>query len=363
MSKDYYKIIGVDKKATPDEIKKAFRKKAHEHHPDKGNGNADKFKELNEAYQILGNAEKRKQYDQFGTTFNGAGGGAQGGVNWNDFAGGFNTGGTRVDIDDLGDIFGDFFGGGRSRSRSQRTSRGSDIEARFTISFEEAVFGAEKVIELSKYVICSRCQGNGAELGASINTCTKCQGTGQIQTTQQTFFGAFRSIATCPDCEGQGKTASQKCTKCYGQGRHKENERIKIKIPKGIDNNETIKLSGKGEAGEKGSYSGDLYIHIQVIPSKEFKREGYNIYSNNLIPFSLATLGGKTKVKTLHGEISLKIPTGTSSGKEFVLKSKGVPKLRGRGTGDHYVKVKVAVPKTLNREQKKLLNQLEREGL
>ncbi|MBT3689914.1 molecular chaperone DnaJ [bacterium] len=358
MSKDYYSILGVDKKATQDDIKKAFRKKAHEHHPDKGNGNADKFKELNEAYQVLGKPEKRQQYDQFGSNFNGAQG-PQG------FSGGFNTGGTRVNVDDLGDIFGDIFGGGfgRGRTQSRRPSRGADIEARLSISFEEAVFGVEKVIDLSKYVLCTKCSGNGAEPGASIDTCKKCQGSGQIQITRQTIFGAFPSVATCPECQGAGKIPSKRCTKCHGEGRHKEKETINIKIPKGIDNNETIRLSGKGEVGEKGSISGDLYIHIQVSASRLFQREGYNVYSEKLIPFSIFTLGGKTKIRTVHGDVNLKIPAGTTAGKEFVLKGKGVPKLRGRGTGDHFVKVNVAIPKSLNKKQKKLLNEIDKEGI
>ena len=225
MSKDYYRTLGVEKGASQDDIKKAFRKKAHEHHPDKGNGNADKFKEVNEAYQVLGNAEKKKQYDQFGTTFEGMGG--QAGFNWSDFArqggggAGFRTGGI-----DLGDIFGDFFGGGGSSPRAN--TRGLDIEANLNIDFKEAVFGAEKVLDISKLVTCSKCNGQGNEPGTKIDTCKTCKGTGQVTATQQTFFGAFRSVNACTDCQGQGKVATKKCSQCHGQGTVKDKERIKV---------------------------------------------------------------------------------------------------------------------------------------
>ncbi|MBU1036964.1 molecular chaperone DnaJ [Patescibacteria group bacterium] len=380
MSKDYYKVLGVDKSASPNEIKGAFRRLAHQYHPDKnGSGDEAKFKEINEAYQVLGNTERRKQYDQFGSTFDGSGFSAQGaapaggqgpasGWNWSDFAnqaGGFRTSGMNFDFEDLGDIFGDIFSNTARRSSSRRTRyrKGSDIEANLTIDFEEAVFGVEKVLDINKTVVCENCKGNGAEPGSKIETCKNCGGSGQVVTTQQTFFGAFRSNTVCSSCEGEGKVASHKCGKCHGKGVLGGKERVKIKIPAGINNNETIKLSGKGEAGEKGTVSGDLYINIRVRSSMEFKREGYDIYSAKTISFSQAALGDKIRVKTLHGEVNLKIPAGTKAGQEFKLRDKGVSKLRGRGRGDQLVKVEVEVPNHLNSRQKKLLEELASEGL
>ena len=369
MPKDYYSLLGIDKKASQDEIKKAFRKKAHEHHPDKGNGSDAKFKEVNEAYQTLGNKEKRAQYDQFGTTFDSAGmGGGQGGFNWQDFAKqyggqqrGYQTNANFEGID-LGDIFGDLFGGGRRSSRSRSASGGEDIQIQMTIDFREAVFGAEKIISLDKQDSCDKCSGKGYESQTKIITCPQCNGSGQIQQTQRTIFGVFSSASVCPTCKGEGKKPEQYCSKCYGEGRVKTKKEIKITIPAGIDTGQTIKISEQGNAGVKGSVSGDLYISFNIKPDKEFTRENYNILSKTEINISQASLGDKIEINTLDGLVNLKIPAGTQSGKIFILKNKGVPVLNSQGRrGDHQVEVVVKIPTKLSRKQKKLLEELKDE--
>lgn len=361
MNKDYYKILGVDKGASEEEIKKAFRKLAHEHHPDKTNGNADKFKEINEAYQVLGNKEKRAQYDQFGSTFSGGGFG-------NGFGGqgGFSSQGFNINMDDLGDIlggFGDIFGFGGGRSGARRSKRGRDLEISLELDFKEAVFGAEKIIKLNKAVRCEHCAGSGNEPGAKVETCAVCGGSGRVVNVQRTMFGQMQVQSTCSACAGEGKIASEHCAKCRGRGVVVEPSELKVKIPAGVDAGETIRLSGQGEAGEKGAAAGDLYLRIKVKPHPSFQREGYNILSQLTIGFSEAALGAKKDVKTLEGEVALKIPAGTEAGQIFVLKGKGVPRLHSRGVGDQLVEIKIAVPKNLSRQQKKLLEDLNQEGL
>lgn len=366
MSKDYYKILGVEKNATEDQIKKAFRKLAHEHHPDKSNGKDDKFKEINEAYQVLGNKEKRKQYDQFGSAgFNpgsGFGGGAYNG-NWQDFSqgfGGFNGQNVNFDFGDLGDIFGDLFGGGRSRSTKKKSNKGADIEVLIEISFKEAVFGVEKTINLKKNIRCEKCDGTG---GKDRKTCPKCNGTGQIHVQQNTFFGSFASVQECPNCEGIGEVIKETCPKCNGKGYHEGSESIKIKIPAGIDNGQSLRLQGKGEPGIKSGASGDLYVRIKILDSNEFERDGYNIKSTIKLKYSQLIMGDKVNVNTVDGIVKLKIPAMTSSGKVFILKDKGVPKLNSRGRGNHYVKVILDIPNSLTHEQKKLIDELSKKGL
>jgi len=369
MAKDYYNILGVDKSASQDEVKKAYRKLAHQYHPDKKGGDEAKFKEVNEAYQAIGNPEKRKQYDQFGQTFSGAGA-SQGGFSWQDFAqssgaGGPFGGGSRqqnveFDMGDIGDIFGDLFGFGRSAGsrRAQRAARGNDIESTMTIEFRDAVFGAEKLIDLYKQSTCSHCSGNGAEPGTKIETCKTCGGKGQVEQVQRTILGAMRSVGVCPECRGEGQKASTKCKKCRGEGRVKESEKMKVKIPAGIADGETIRLSGKGEAGIKSSAAGDLFIIIRVKPDPQFNREGDNIISEVDISFSQAALGDKIPINTLDGDVNLKIPSGTQSGKVFSLSGKGVPHLRTRGRGDHLVTINVVTPSRLSKKQKQLLEEL-----
>lgn len=356
MSKDYYKVLGVNKDANQEDIKKAFRKLAHEHHPDKKSGNAEKFKEINEAYQVLGNEQKRKQYDQFGSSGSNFGsGGFYGG---NPF-GGYSQGNVNVDFDDigdLGDIFSSFFGGGRNSST--RVKRGSDLEIEMTIDFEEAVFGTSKKIDLSKKIICSICDGTGAEPGSKIITCDTCRGSGRVTRMQQTILGNFQTQTVCPDCHGEGKKTEKRCHKCRGEGSIHGSEKIEIKIPSGIDDGQKIRLSGKGGAIGGGT-PGDLYINIRIRPNKKFIRKNFDIFSTIQISVKQAVLGDKVTVNTVDGLVTLKIPEGTQSGTQFKLRDKGVGILNGHGRGDHIVEVKVNIPKGLNRQQRKLIEQLD----
>jgi molecular chaperone DnaJ len=359
MAKDYYDILGVSKSASSEEIKSAFRKKAHEHHPDKG-GDAEKFKELNEAYQVLGNAEKRQRYDQFGSAaFNG---GASGGANWGGFSGFQNGGGFgNMDFEDLGDIFGgfgDIFGFGGGRQTSKRSTRGHDMEMALSLDFMEAAFGLEKEISFSKNATCSHCHGNGAEPGAKVETCKTCNGSGRVNKIQRTILGNIQVPATCTACEGEGKIYSQKCTKCHGSGVHRDTVKIKVKIPAGINDGESIRLSGQGEAGEKGALSGDLYLRIKLQNHKKFRRDGYDIRTEEHISIKQAILGDKIDVETIHGVVKLKIPEGTQSGTIFKLKEKGVTKLHNRGIGDQYIKIVVKIPSSVNKKQRQLLDEL-----
>jgi len=364
MGKDYYKILGVEKNANADEIKKAFRKLAHQYHPDKKGGDEAKFKEINEAYQVLSDEKKRAQYDQFGSAFeHGQAGGGFSGFS------GFNNGGFNINMDDLGDMFGGFgdifgFGGGRGRGQS-KARRGNDIETTLTIEFNEAVFGAEKEVSLRKIVTCDKCQGSGAEPGAKIETCKTCNGRGQVNRVQQTIFGQVQMQSACPDCGGEGKKHSQNCTKCAGRGVVEDIVNLKIKIPAGIDNGESIRLTGQGEAGVKGGQAGNLYIKIRVKEDKRFQRNGFDIVSRAEINFTQAGLGDKIEVETVDGKVDLKIPEGTQSGTVFKLKGKGVPLLNARGIwsgenkrGDHLVEVIVVTPKSLSRKQREVLREL-----
>ncbi len=359
MAKDYYKILGVSRDASQEEIKRAFRELAHKYHPDKQGGSAEKFKEINEAYQVLGNPEKRQQYDQFGTTFEQAQsqGGFSGFEGFRDFSGFAN--GFDFDFSDLGEMFGfgDIFGGGRKKTR---VSRGRDIEVEMEINFREAVFGAEKILELHKPSVCENCGGSGNDPKSKIVTCETCGGSGRVQQVQRTFFGSFQAVTTCPICRGEGKKAERECSECRGSGAVRAFKKIKIKIPAGIDNGETIKLSGEGEAGKRGGKPGDLFITFHVKPDKEFRRRGNDILSKVGINFTQAALGDKIEVETLDGKVKLTIPAGTQSGQIFRLKGKGVPSLRGYGRGDHLVEVAVITPTRLTKRQRELLEELSR---
>jgi len=360
MSKDYYDLLGVSKTASAEEIKTAFRKKAHEHHPDKG-GDAEKFKELNEAYQVLGNAEKRQRYDQSGSAaFNGGGnyGGSGQGFSGFQNGGGFGN----MDFEDLGDIFGgfgDIFGFGGSRQTSKRQSRGRDMEMALSLDFMSAAFGIEKEISFSKNITCDRCHGKGAEPGTKVDTCTTCGGSGQISKIQRTILGNIQVPSTCPSCHGEGKIYSQKCTKCNGNGIHREAVKITVRIPAGISDGESIRLTGQGEAGEKGAPAGDLYLRIKLQAHKKFVRENYDIRTEEKISIKQAVLGDKIDVETIHGTLKLKIPEGTQSGTVFKLKEKGITKLHNRGIGDQYIKIIVKIPSGINKKQKQLLEELD----
>jgi len=364
MSKNYYDILGVSKTASVEEIKRAFRKLAHQHHPDKSNGDEAKFKEANEAYQVLGNSEKRKQYDQFGQTFDRAGGGSAGFGGATDFSGFADVfrsgnGGVNFGFDDLGDIVGDIFGfGGGRNQQSSRQARGRDMEIEMAIDFKEAIFGTEKEIELDKNVVCSKCKGNGAEPGAKIETCKTCNGKGQVTRIQRTILGSIQTAIVCPDCQGQGKVSSQKCDRCDGQGIVRDRVKIKFKIPAGIDNGQSIRLNGKGEETALGNRSGDLYITFRVREDKKFVRDGSNILTKEKVSFSQAALGDKIEVETVDGLVNLKIPAGSQNGKVFKLSNRGVLNPRAGSRGNHLVEIIVITPQKLTKKQKDLFEEL-----
>lgn len=361
MGKDYYKILGIDKNASKDEIKKAFRKSAHQYHPDKGGGDEEKFKEINEAYQVLSDDKKRSQYDQFGSSFEQAqaGGGFSGFNGFRDFSGFSN--GFNINMEDLSDIFeGAFgFGGGKKRRASYGSQRGADMEVMIEIEFKEAIFGVEKEIDLEKIITCDRCSGNGAEPGTKIEACPTCKGTGQVKHAQRTIFGTFQTVTTCPECNGLGKRPGKVCAKCGGAGVVQGMKRIKVKVPAGIDSGEVIKISGQGEAGTNGGSTGDLFLKIRVKASNKFERKGYDIYTKEYVTFKQVALGDKISVQTVDDGVKLKIPEGTQTGTMFKLKGKGVQKLRGFGRGDHFVEVIARTPENLTRAQKKAIEELD----
>lgn len=364
MGKDYYKILGVDKSASSEDIKRAFRKLAHQYHPDKANGDEAKFKEINEAYQVIGNEEKRKQYDQFGSTFDQQGG-FGGGANWEDFMkyarngnGGF--GGANFDFGgvDLGDIFGDLFGFGGG-GRSKKKNRGEDIEMDVKLEFSEAAFGVKKEFELYKTVKCDHCKGNLAEPGTPIKTCSACGGSGVVVRLQRTFLGSFQTQSVCGECKGEGKIPEKKCTKCGGVGIIKNKEKVSVDIPAGIDNGATLRVGGAGNAGNYGGSNGDLYVRVRVIPDERFQRFGDDILHKEKIDFTQAILGTKIDVDTLDGAVELKIPDGTQPNTRFRLKNKGIPHLNSSGRGDMFVEVEVVIPKSISRKQRKLLEEFD----
>ncbi len=357
MAKDFYDTLGISKGASDDEIKKAYRKLAHKYHPDKAGGDEKKFKEINEAYQTLSDKTKRAQYDQFGQTFGSGGQGgfggfsSQGGFDFSGFQGGFSG-----DFGEgFGDIFSDIFGGGRSRSQKQP---GNDVQVDVEISFEEMVNGADRDINLYLKTECDVCHGTGGEPGAKEETCLTCKGSGKVQQTVRSMFGSFAQVSTCPTCQGSGKTYSKKCHKCGGDGRIKQEKKINIKIPAGIDSGQTISIRGAGEAGEKGAPNGNLYVNVHVRPHREFQRKNNDILSSQHVSFAQAVLGDKIPIKTIEGQVTMKVPSGTQSGETFRIKGKGVPVLQGSSRGDHLVKIVVDVPRKLSRQQKKLVEQL-----
>lgn len=355
MSKDYYNILGVGKSASAAEIKTAFRKKAHQYHPDKG-GDAEKFKEINEAYQVLSSPEKRQQYDQFGSNFQNGQAGGFGGFGGQGFGQGVN-----INMDDLGDIFGGFgdIFGGFSSGRSRRASKGQDLVLDIKISFKEAAFGTEKEISYPRVGVCSECQGSGAAAGTKVNTCSTCHGSGRVTRIQRTILGNIQSQAPCSDCHGEGKIPEKKCSHCQGTGRARVEEKFTIKIPGGIDSGESIRIAGRGEVSEKGVPAGDLLVRVKVISDRRLARDGDDVRSVEEIDVKTAILGGKIEVETLDGSFDLKIPEGTQPNTIFRIKEKGITHLRGRGRGDHFVEVKVVVPKSVGRKAKKALEELE----
>lgn len=353
MAQDYYDILGVRKSASPDDIKRAFRKLAHQHHPDKSGGDAERFKQVNEAYQTLSDPAKRQRYDQFGAAGVNMGGGPN--INWNDFQrAGADFGGAG--FGDLGEMFGDLFGFGRRGSG--RSARGGDVEVELSIDFNEAVFGTEKFLELAGPHVCDVCGGDGAEPGAGLVSCTTCKGTGVIEQIQQTILGSIRGQSVCQSCGGSGQQPKVKCKTCRGTGQVKSKRNLKITIPAGIDNGQSIRLRGQGEPGPRGFESGDLYVRLRVRPDQMFRRDGFDLLSRRIISISQATLGGRVNVKTIDGDVELEIPSGTQSGKLIRLSGKGVPHLGSRERGDLLVEVVVHIPEKLTKEQRRLLEQL-----
>ncbi len=366
MSKDYYKILGVEKNASTDEIKKAFKKLAMQHHPDRPGGNEAKFKEVNEAYQVLSDQSKRQKYDQFGSDFEQQGG-FGGGAGWEDFmraARGQGGGGFEFNFGggDFGDIFGDLFGGGgRGRPRQGGQTRGRDIQVDVELDFKEAAFGVERVINLRKQSKCDVCNGSGGEPGSKMDSCGECKGQGQVVQVQRTFLGAMQTVVTCATCHGRGQTHSKKCKHCSGHGVLAKSTTNKVKIPAGIDNGQSIRVSGHGEAAPHGGQSGDLYVQVHVKPSQQFERDGSDVYTTAEINFPQAVLGDHIGVETIDGTVKVVVPEGTESGQLIRLRGKGIQHLSGSGRGDHYVRVKINVPRKVNKNAKKLLEDLKKE--
>lgn len=348
-NKDYYASLGLQKGASDEEIKKAFRKLAIKYHPDKNQGNKeaeDKFKEINEAYQVLSDPEKKARYDQFGTAdFDGSGFGS-GGFGGFDFS----------DMGGFGDIFDSFFGGGGGSSRRRNgPQRGADLEYTVNLTFEEAIFGVEKEISINRSETCDSCKGSGAKTGTSAKTCPTCNGQGQVRVQRQTPLGSFVSTSTCSTCGGSGKVIDDPCTTCHGKGNVRKNRKITVNIPAGVDTGNVMPLRGQGDHGTNDGSPGDLYVRINVASSKKFTRKGNDIYIDTHISMGKAALGTEITVATVDGDVKYTIPAGTQSGTLFRLKGKGVPRVNSSGRGDQYVKVIVDIPKNLNDKQKDAL--------
>src|SRR3989338_1735084 len=363
MAKDYYNTLGVDKAASAEEIKKAFYKLAHKHHPDKTGGDAQKFKEINEAYQVLSDEKKRTAYDRFGSDFVGAsqgGGAGSGGFDFSGFSGFGDFSGGSVEFD-LGDIFGDFFGGGAKKKEKRR--KGEDIHIYATIELAEAAFGASRTVTLRKTVLCKSCGGSGGDAGSGTKKCGSCDGKGRVIKVQATILGQFQTTAMCQSCGGDGTVPNKPCKTCKGHGIERDQRNITFSIPPGIDDGQMVRITGEGEAVGKG-VSGDLYVTVHVLQHPMLIRDGIDLRTTAFVPFSAVALGGKTEIKTLDDKIViLKIPSGTQSGKVFRIQGKGIVSPNGTRVGDLLVRVAVKTPEHLTRTQKKVLDELQGEGL
>ena len=352
--RDYYEVLGVAKTATDDELKKAYRKLAKQYHPDMNPGNKEaeaKFKEVNEAYEVLSDKDKRAKYDQFGhagvdPNF-GAGGGG--------FGGGFDMG----DID-LGDLFGSFFGGGFGGGQQRQANpnapkRGASLRAAVTVTFQEAMRGCEKEINLTRMENCETCRGTGCASGTTAEICPDCHGSGQVRIQRGAGGFAFSSTATCSRCRGTGKIIHQPCPDCHGDGQVRRTRKIRVKIPAGIDDGQTISMRGEGNQGQNGGPAGDLLINVAVMSDPRFQRDGYDLYLEQPVSFTQAALGAELQIDTIDGKVKWNLPAGTQPGTTFRLRGKGVPEIRGRGRGDQYVTVRVNVPANLTEEQREAL--------
>lgn len=344
--RDYYEVLGVDKNASKDEIKKAYRKLSKKYHPDinKEEGSDAKFKEISEAYEVLSDEQKRKQYDQFGHS--GAQGGFNQGFGGQDFSG---FGGAGFE-----DIFSSFFGGQRQRDPNA-PRKGDDLQYTMTVTFEEAVFGTNKEITVRKDVTCHTCDGDGAKPGTKKKTCSYCKGAGHVSVEQNTILGRVRTEKVCPQCNGSGEEFEEACPTCHGRGTETKNVKIQVTVPEGVDNDQQIRLAGEGAPGENGGPAGDLFVVFRVKPSDKFTRDGDDILYKQSISFAQAALGDEIKVPTLNGQVMLTVPAGTQSGKQFRLKGKGVKNVHGYGHGDLFVNIRVETPTNLNEKQRDLL--------
>lgn len=340
--RDYYEILGVDRNASTDDIRKAYRRLARMYHPDvnKSPEAEERFKEVNEAYEVLSDNEKRLAYDRFGHS------GVEGGLG--DFAG----------FPDLSDIFESFFGGFAGTRAPKGPRAGEDLRADLSLSFEEAVFGAEKELEIEQFALCPTCDGTGAEPGSRPTRCPECGGTGQVRRVRSSIFGSFVNVSTCPLCQGEGKVISNPCPECHGQQRVRRKKRITVTIPPGVDDGMRIRLAGEGNAGVNGGPPGHLYVFVSVKPHRYFRRKDNTIYLNITINMAQAALGDEITVPTLDGDVKLTIPAGTQTGQTFIIKERGVPYLRRNGRGDQVVTIFVATPTNLTAEQKRLLREL-----
>lgn len=358
--KDYYQILGLQKGASKEEVKKAFRKLAAQYHPDKKTGDESKYKEITEAYAVLGDEKRKAEYDTYGRAFNGAGGPAQGagGFNWADFAGqqgGFNGQGFEFDLNDIFENFG--FGG----AKTQRQNRGRDISIEINLPFKEAVFGTTRKILITKNIICTECTGTGAKAGTSMTTCTTCAGHGKIRESRQSIMGSFTTVRECTVCNGKGQIPKERCPHCVGSGIRRAQEEIEVRVPAGMENGEVIRMTGRGEP-MPGGQPGDLYIKVGVETHKTIKREGTTLTTNLSVKLTDALLGHTYEVETLDGTVEVRVPAGITHGELLRVKEKGVPSERG-GRGDFMIKVSIAIPKKLSKKAEQLIESLRAEGI
>lgn len=349
--RDYYEVLGVSRDASPEEIKKAYKKLAKQYHPDLNPDSKtaeENFKEVNEAYSVLSDENSRARYDQFGHNDPGAGGFGGGGFDFGGFGGGF------------GDIFETIFGGGFGGRGADPNApqKGNDLLVDLEVSFEEAAKGVEKEISINRMERCSACHGSGAKDGSKRKTCGNCGGSGKVRVNQTTAFGQFQTVRTCPSCGGRGSIIEEPCPECQGSGRVRQKRKLKVNVPAGVDTGSRLRMHSEGEGGLNGGAPGDLFVNIEVRPHKYFRREGDNIYLEQPISFTEAALGAEIEVPTLEGKVKLEIPEGTQTGTTFRLRGRGFPKLRGYGKGDQHVRVKVTTPTRLSKEQKELLQKL-----